>query len=270
MSTATPQPAPTPGQPPLPAGPREIRIYGHTLLFYWWPVWLAGYILGLLTYVHDSRLAIVPSGSAYVAEEQRKIVLPPHKELESSTDLKERVHPNKNLGVIFAVVLFVVILITTVPLRGLSSAIAIMVILLLTVLFAWMNWWDDIFRLFGLLAIHINLGFYLVFSTVLLVAWLLVFFVYDRLSYWRVTPGQITHEFVFGAGQRSFDTGNMAFEKLRDDLFRHWILGFGSGDMVMYPMTAASSSREELQIHNVLFVGTKLRKIQELIAEKPE
>ena len=39
MST---QPAPL-----LPPRPTEIKIYSHSSLFYWWPVWLLGYILAL-------------------------------------------------------------------------------------------------------------------------------------------------------------------------------------------------------------------------------
>jgi len=44
MSTATPQaPAATvrPDQ-------MEIKIVSHSNLFYWWPVWAVGFIMGLL------------------------------------------------------------------------------------------------------------------------------------------------------------------------------------------------------------------------------
>jgi hypothetical protein len=260
--------------------PREIRIYGHTSLFYWWPVWLLGYIMALVTYINDSRLAIVPANSQYrehFSDTGDNVILLPQGQTVAHADkikergkFYERVHPDKNLGVIFTVVLCVVILITNVPLRGLSSAIAIGVILLIVVIFAWQDWWDKIFGWLGLLNIHMNMAFYVFFSTVLLVAWVLVVFVFDRMSYWRVTPDEITHEFVFGGGQKSFATEGMAFEKLRDDLFRHWVLGFGSGDMIMHPLVTAGAGREELAIHNVLFVGAKLRQIQGMIAAKPD
>ena len=49
------------------------------------------------------------------------------------------------------------------------------------------------------------------------------------------------------------------------------MLGFGSGDMRMFPMTAAgNASKDELSVQNVLFVGAKLRRIQDMIAERPE
>ena len=90
---------------------------------------------------------------------------------------------------------------------------------------------------------------------------------YDRMNYWRVTPGQITHKYVFGGGERSFDTEGLAFTKLRDDLFRHLILGLGSGDLMMDPMKSGGANKEDLAIHNVLFIGTKLEAIEKLISK---
>ncbi len=269
MSTVgtQPQPAPMTTVPPRP--PREIKIYGHTALFYWWPVWLLGGIMALVTYLNDSRSLILKSSDLTPDARAQDRLVQPYL-VKEGTEIPERVYPDRKMGVIFTIVLLLVIIITNVPLRGLSSAVTIVLILFFTVLFAYLGWWDPILDALGRLAIHANMGFYLFFSTVLFIVWLLVFLIYDRLRYWRVTPGQITQETVFGGGQRSFDTNSMAFEKLRDDLFRHWILGFGSGDLIMYPLTAATKDREELQVHNVLFIGAKLRRIQEMIAMKPD
>jgi hypothetical protein len=52
---------PTASAPPV---PREIRVYAHSMLFYWWPVWLAGYIFGLWTYFEGHRLLIVPAAKS--------------------------------------------------------------------------------------------------------------------------------------------------------------------------------------------------------------
>jgi len=92
-------------------------------------------------------------------------------------------------------------------------------------------------------------------------------FVYDRLTYWRVTPGQLTHDTVIGGAQRSYDTRGMVFEKQRQDLFRHWILGFGSGDIEISTMGAR---RETFSIPNVLFVDAKVSAIQRMIAMQPD
>ena len=30
---------------------RHLRIYSHSPLFYWWPVWVVGYTMALITYM---------------------------------------------------------------------------------------------------------------------------------------------------------------------------------------------------------------------------
>lgn len=285
---------PASGPAATPPRARELIVYGHSSLFYWWPVWLTGFIVGFWTMAHDSRVAIVPKESEYLQkaiikdaervgkpgqitygqedEKDRRnvVVLPAGQSILSAPELKERMYPSKNPGVIFTVVILVVIMITNVPLRGLSSAIAIVLILFFTVLFAYLGWWEYILDRFRVLSIHMNAGFYFFFSGVLLVLWSLSTFLYDHMSFWRVRPGQITHEYRIGGGEKAYSTDGMTFEKLRSDLFRHWILGFGSGDMIMHPLRSAAGTPEELEVQNVLFVGSKLRRIQELIAERPD
>lgn len=267
-----PQPPPPPKAPDL---PKEVRIYGHTALFYWWPVWVLGYLFGLITMLGDGRGVIVhkdaflENGKIAVPSGQVPVLAGTLME-DDGKHFRERMHPSKTLGVVFVMVVFVVILITNVPLRGVAAAVFVSSLMVITLSLALLGWWEDILSWFGRISIHLNAGFYFVFSTLLLLAWLIVFYGFDRMSYWLIRPGQITQEYVFGGGQRSFDTDLMVFEKLRDDLFRHWILGIGSGDLIMYPMQAGGAQRQEFHINNVLFVSAKLRKIQSLIAVKPE
>jgi len=35
--------------PPARTDQREVRIYQHSMLFYWWPVWLVGYFMVFLS-----------------------------------------------------------------------------------------------------------------------------------------------------------------------------------------------------------------------------
>jgi hypothetical protein len=72
------------------------------------------------------------------------------------------------------------------------------------------------------------------------------------------TPGQLTHDAVIGGAQKSYDTRGMVFEKNRQDLFRHWILGFGSGDI---EISTTGARREMFNIPNVLFVYAKVGEI---------
>src|SRR5215212_11717003 len=46
----------------------EIRVYSHSPLFYWWPVWLFGFIFSLITLMDNYRMAIVPGDSMLVKE----------------------------------------------------------------------------------------------------------------------------------------------------------------------------------------------------------
>src|SRR5262245_50341685 len=73
-SASTPQPpvmssttVPPPKMPaPAPVSRRnEIYIYGHTMLFYWWPIWFFGFLFALITYWNDHRMVIVPAQSTY-------------------------------------------------------------------------------------------------------------------------------------------------------------------------------------------------------------
>ena len=39
---------------------RQITIVSHSTLFYWWPVWAVGFLLGLLSYCWHDLMAVVP------------------------------------------------------------------------------------------------------------------------------------------------------------------------------------------------------------------
>jgi hypothetical protein len=140
-------------------------------------------------------------------------------------------------------------------------------VVLVTVLLAFFGLWDPILAWFGDLKVQLNLGAYFWFSTLMFLVWVLTVFIFDRLSYWRIKPGQITHEFVLGAGSKSYDTENLVLEKFRDDIFRHWVLGMGSGDLHIRPYGA---QREEITVPNVLFIGSKIVEVQRLVATQPQ
>ena len=59
----------------------------------------------------------------------------------------------------------------------------------------------------------------------MLILWAVSVFIFDQRTYMRVTPGQIQVCEHVGASIRNFDTTGLSFEKQRDDLFRHWLLG---------------------------------------------
>ena len=184
--------------------------------------------------------------------------------LGASTTL---IHESSNLGLIYLLVVFIVILVTNYSVRGLASGIVIMGLVLTFVLLLYFNLWESFFGWFLRKKIYLNDGGYLWFSTLIFAMWTIVVFGLDRTSYWQIEPGQLTHESLFGSGSKSYNTQGMMLEKRQDDLFRHWLLGFGSGDM---QVRTSGATREQIDIGNVLFVSSKIAAMQRLIAESPE
>jgi hypothetical protein len=218
----------------------EFCLINQLSLFYCWPVWAVGYLLDLLTYVEGHQ--------------------------ETIGNVREWFATNSSLGVVFFLTLFLVILITNVTVRGLASGMVILSIVLVTVLLAYFGWWDTVLSWFGHLRIHMKLGAYLFFSTLMFAVWFMTDFLFHRMSYWLIKPGQISYVTVFGAGSKSYDTEGMTLEKYRGDVFRHWFLGLGSGDL---HIQTTGATRDRIDVPNVLFIGSKIATIQQGIAERP-
>src|SRR4029077_5653269 len=138
---------------------------------------------------------------------------------------------------------------------GLWSFYVLLVVVLLAIIFAVAGWWENIFAHLGQMSIHINMGGYFLISLVLFVLWLINFAIFDRQTYMIFSPGQVRMRLEIGGGETTFDTPAMVVQKSRSDLFRHWILGFGSGDMVIRPSGVA----HPIEMPNVLRVGRKVR-----------
>jgi hypothetical protein len=216
---------------------QEITIYSHSTLLYWWPAWAFGFVFAILNAGQETFLATVEGGQ-----------------------------PSSALGLAYLSILLLLIVFTNVRLRGIHSVVALLTVAFIAVLLAWFGWWDDIAKLIPYLSVHMNTGFYLVFSTGLFMIWLMMFFVFDRLTYWRIRPGQMTEEHLIGGGAESFDTNGLRFQKHSSDFFRA-VLGLGAGDL---KATAAGERGATIEIPNVIFVGGKVHAIEKLISVKPE
>jgi hypothetical protein len=227
---------------PQPGRLQEIRVIGHAQLFYWWPVWVLGYALAL-----------------YIALFPVKENLAGHANVMFPS--------NQSLGVVYCVAIALVLVMTNVTLRGLASGIVVLALLFITLLLAYLNLWDSILRWLGELTAFMSMGFYLIMSTIILVAWAMAFFIFDRMDYWVFRPGQAINVKVFGGGEHTYDTRGMSVYKLRNDLFRHWILGLGSGDL---HIAATGAVQKDVTVNNVLFIGSKIDRIMEVIALKPD
>jgi hypothetical protein len=277
MSTQPPTPA------PVAPDDVQIKIISHSSLFYWWPVWAIGYLLAILTWFDGHKMAVVPSKEdtwkgIYVKtakdsfSEREGVVFHEGTEVNPKGQTpaeveKPRLYVSQSstYGVLFATVLLLVIVITNVPLRGLWSFVIIMFLVMLSIIFAFAGWWDAILRTISALAIHINMGGYLFISSVLLIIWLLTFLLFDQQLYMVFTPGQLKVRLEIGGGEKAYDTMGMTIEKQRSDLFRHWVLGLGSGDLIV---NTGGSHLQHFDLPNVLFIGRKVKEIEDMLRER--
>jgi hypothetical protein len=130
---------------------------------------------------------------------------------------------------------------------------------------ALLGWWDDVLHWIGGVDVRMNAGGYLAIGIPLFLIWLFSTFVYDRYTYLIVTRGQVRIRQQIGDGEIAVDSSGLVLEKKRNDLFRHWLLGMGSGDM---HVKTGGPSNLDFELNNVLFVGSKINRIQNLIREK--
>ena len=215
----------------------QVFVYSHSTMFYWWPGWAFGFLIAL---INERQERFQP-----ISESQRA---------------------GSALGLSYVCLLLLLIVFTNVRLRGIYSVVTLLALAFIAVLLAWLGWWDDIAKLIPYLSVRMNTGFYLVFSSALLVLWLLMFFIFDRMTYWRIRPGQMTIEHLIGGGAESFDTNALRFQKLSSDLFRA-ALGFGAGDL---QVTGAGQTGAPLNMPNVLFADRKVKSVERLISVKPD
>ena len=289
MSTAPPLPPSGPVTHqvlvPIPVahGPREIKLVSHSPIFYWWPIWLLGYIMAIITWADGTRLAILPANTDVhtMADDgdnarfEMKTKKPLTKSLENAaaatSDLthpptfKTRVSERAWMGPTYCTVLLLTILITNVPMRGLWSFLVILMLIVTALLFSVFDVWDSLLGALGHLHIYINMTGYMFIATTTLILWFVSVFIFDQRTYMVVTPGQIRVCEHIGASIRNFDTTGMSFEKQRDDLFRHWILGFFSGDLIV---RTHGAEKEELRFPNVHWIGWRLEQVQEILRER--
>ena len=258
---------------------RNIKVVSHSPLFYWWPVWAVGFLMAFLTFVDGGRMAIVPAGT--VAEQGRQVeghngprdvlVLPANSHLlldrVTNTPIQPRLHmaASKDIGVLFTVLLLVIIFTTNVPLRGLWSVVGVLGVVSLSVIFAWAGWWDAILASLDVLHIHMNAFGYLSISLLLFALWCVTILLFDRQLYMVFSPGQLRVRLEIGGGESAYDTVGMMVQKRRDDLFRHWVLGIGSGDLIV---KTGGVNAQQFDMPNVLFVGRKVKLIQQMLQER--
>lgn len=283
--------APTPPTalvPPAAAGPvprRQITLISHSMLFYWWPIWLLGYVFGTITYFEDHRLAILPADSRLEVNEGAsdkdvtaytlKVKNPTTKSLEGAARVtstpgekdpfKARMSQKAWMGPLFCFILLITVIITNVPLRGVWSFVVLLLLLVIALGIAMVpGGYDSLMAAVGNLHVYINMAGYFFIATAVLLLWAVSVFIFDQRTYMVVTPGHIAVCEHIGASIRDINGDRVEVEKRRDDMFRHWLLGFFSGDIIL----KLTDTKEEIRLPNVLWIGWRIEDVRRLIREK--
>ncbi len=225
----------------------ELRIYQHSNLLYWWPVWVYGYFCAAVTYIDGIAIRELAGGA------EKSILF----------------HKSPWLGISFIGLVLFVIIFTNVRARGVYSFVLVLVAGALAYGVSRIPGIGVAVGWAALLRIHLNLGFFVAFSSALALVWLFVIVFVDHFTWWRFSPGQVIEEHRVGqATGHAYNTEGMVVRRLPDDLFRHRLLGLGftgggrgTGDFVIKPPNA-----ESFEIVNVWRANGKQRRMEDMIA----
>jgi hypothetical protein len=258
----------------------EVVIISHSAFFYWWPLWAVGFLMAAITYFTGHYVAFVPPGTEVRRDARVEgvdgprdvLVTPSGQPLpvtapdgDKSKLPRLTMTASNNPGIIFALTLCMLVVVTHIELRGVWTVIAIVSLALIAVILAIFGLWDWLFAALLVLDVHISAAGYLAISLFMLILWLVCFFLYDRPEYMVFTRGQLRVRQVIGVGEMVFDTRGMVLEKKRDALFRHWLLGFGSGDLIV---NTSGTNTRQFQMPNVLGFYYKIALIHTMLQER--
>ena len=224
----------------------QIRVYQHSDLIYWWVVWVYGYFCAFVTSVWGKE---VPLDAGH------KPVL---------------IYGKAWLGVSFVGLVLFVLVFTNARARGVKSLIIIMTLIIIGLIVQLTVGLDHLFRFVPLLLVHMNLAFYMFFSTVLLLAWLGVFLIGDRLVYWVFAPGSIAMKYPFSEGGESFATPHVETARQSDDIFVHKVLGLASTGDLDVRFSTPGGGQKHYFLKNVLRVDYVEKEINRLVAGREE
>ncbi len=225
------------------ASEQEIRIISRSQLFYYWPLWFFSLVFALVTKINGQEYTI--------------------SNVSKGTANKIWMVSSPGLGLSFMIILLIVILFTSVNIRGVWAALVAAVFVILGLLFSLMGWWRPMLKAIGSIQFYLNMHFYLWTGVILFAMWALVIFIFDQRRCIILRPTQITIVEEVGEGEKTYDTMGLVFDKQRDNFFQHWLLGFGSGDLKI--TTTSGGSRHEVNFPNVLFVTRTIKRTHEIL-----
>jgi len=282
----------------------KIKIYSHSNLFYWWPVWFFGFAFGIFSMFDHHRMVVIPYPKEANANDATQVVQDAKIEVSKDKDtkiawdhrdaivlakdthlstepdpLKLRISSHASIGVWFLGILLIVVVITNTQLRGVWSVLVIVTVVLLVVILSLAHYHERtllsiLAEYLAVLDVRINAAGYFFLSSILLIIWAVTFFYFDHQTYIVFTPGQLRVCTEIGGGEKAYDTAGMTLEKHRSDFFRHKILGgfllfrIGSGAMGDLVVNTSGAAVNHFELPNVWAVGKQLKRIEDMLREK--
>ena len=209
------------------AATESSKVFSHSPVFYWWPIWAFGGLFWLL----------------------------------QSTGLYASDAAQKSFGFIFAWVLLFVLFSTTVRLRGAQSVIFGLSMLIVAILIFTAGMTGAVASFFSSFDINMSNGFYLFISLGVFFLWILMFGIFDRLKHWQAVPGQLHERRFFGSGDIAQGGLNVSSKYVADDFLRHRVLGLGiMGDLKLtYP------DGHHIEVPNVIFAKRRNDEINKVL-----
>lgn len=211
---------------------RTIKVYTHSPILYWWPVWMLGFIFFALT-----AAGIGDEGGAAARVQ----------------------------GQTFVFALIFVIFSTTVKLRGANSVILGLLLAIGGILLFMANLSAPIASFIGGLDIRMSSAFYLFIGVTVFLMWTLMIFGFDKVKFYEFAPGQIRERVYWGSGDRAESGANARCRYLKDDFLRHRMLGL----IVTGDIEITLGDGEVWYLHNVLLAKQKASQINDLIVTRP-
>jgi hypothetical protein len=233
---------------------KELKVIMHTGLLYWWPVWVVGFLMAVWTALDDYHMILVPDGTTIAGN---TLTVPDGATMDAPL---LHVSRSKLPGILFAVTLALVVGCSGGWMRGWRAYFFAATVVALVLLLSWAGLWGSLYDVARYLDIRINLGGYLVLSTVLFLIWTWFFFFVDRQVYVVFSKSQIRIHNRILEEERAFDAGGVAFQVREYDWFR-WLVGGGAGDIVL----RLGGSPQPIELPNVLRVGRRLNEIEKLL-----
>lgn len=212
-----------------------LKVYAHSPIFYWWPIWALGLIFGSISTFLPSEGVEAVSTAARVQ------------------------------GQTFVFVLLFIIFSTTVKLRGANSVILGLMLAIGAILLFMANLSGPVASFIGGLDIRMSTSFYWFIGVCVFVMWAVMFFGFDKVKFYEIAPGQVRERVFWGSGDRAESGSNARCRYRKDDFLRHRMLGFGlTGDIEI-----TLGDGEIWYLHNVIMAKRKADRINELIVTRP-